>query len=165
MLQRHKIPTIFNIYMLDVICCALGCVILLWQVAHQEAEQQTADAKEAHAEAKKQSEAAISARVEYEKAQAGLLSASNDVTHLQAKLADWKKKHQTVTLALSAAEKERDDAKKLASARADELAKSQAALKKLDIDLIAAKKSNRDQATKIAALIASADAKAKEQAV
>ena len=45
MLLRHKVPTIFNIYMLDVICCALGCVILLWQVSHQEAEQQTAAAK------------------------------------------------------------------------------------------------------------------------
>ena len=43
---RHRVPTIFNIYMLDVICCALGCVILLWQVAHQEAEQQTAAAGE-----------------------------------------------------------------------------------------------------------------------
>jgi len=32
---RHRVPTIFNIYMLDVICCALGCVILLWQVSHQ----------------------------------------------------------------------------------------------------------------------------------
>ncbi|MBX9681090.1 MAG: VWA domain-containing protein [Gemmataceae bacterium] len=31
---RHKVPTVFNIYMLDVICCALGCVILLWQVSH-----------------------------------------------------------------------------------------------------------------------------------
>ena len=24
MQQRHRIPTIFNIYMLDVICCSLG---------------------------------------------------------------------------------------------------------------------------------------------
>src|SRR6185369_15301582 len=45
MLLRHKVPTIFNIYMLDVICCALGCVILLWQVAHQNAEQQSLQAK------------------------------------------------------------------------------------------------------------------------
>src|SRR6516225_9347339 len=41
---RNRIPTVFGIYMLDVICCALGCVILLWQLSHQEAEQQTAAA-------------------------------------------------------------------------------------------------------------------------
>src|ERR1051326_6952186 len=27
---RHRIPTIFTLSMLDVFCCALGCVILLW---------------------------------------------------------------------------------------------------------------------------------------
>jgi hypothetical protein len=107
MLQRHKIPTIFNIYMLDVICCALGCVVLLWQVAHREAEQQTADAKESHAEAEKQSDAAVRARVEFEKAQQELLSASNDVTQLQAELAAWKAKHQGLTQALAATEKDR----------------------------------------------------------
>src|SRR5262245_48903688 len=110
MLQRHKVPTIFNIYMLDVICCALGCVILLWQVAHQEAETQTDDAKKQHA-------AAVQEREKYEKAQAGLLSASSDVTHLQGALSDLRKQHQSVSLALSATQKERDDARKLANER------------------------------------------------
>src|SRR5471032_1931653 len=80
MYQRHKIPTIFNIYMLDVICCALGCVILLWQVSHQEAESQTEDAQKQ--------------KQYYENAQADLLSASSDVLHLRATLADWQKKHK-----------------------------------------------------------------------
>src|SRR5713101_4013294 len=26
---RHRIPSIFNLSMVDVLCCALGCVILL----------------------------------------------------------------------------------------------------------------------------------------
>ncbi len=30
MRTRHRVPTIFNIWMLDTFCCALGCVILLW---------------------------------------------------------------------------------------------------------------------------------------
>src|SRR5437870_4686067 len=30
MRTRHRVPTFFNIWMLDVFCCALGCVILLW---------------------------------------------------------------------------------------------------------------------------------------
>ncbi len=27
---RHKIPSVFNLAMVDVMCCALGCVILIW---------------------------------------------------------------------------------------------------------------------------------------
>jgi hypothetical protein len=30
MRTRHRIPTIFSLSMLDVFCCALGCVIFLW---------------------------------------------------------------------------------------------------------------------------------------
>lgn len=41
MVNRNRIPAVFSIYMLDVICCALGCVILLWQLSHMEAEEQT----------------------------------------------------------------------------------------------------------------------------
>lgn len=139
MLQRHKIPTIFSIYMLDVICCALGCVVLLWQVAHQEAEEQTAQAKESHAEAVKQADAAVRARLQYEKAQADLLSASNDVTTLQATLAS--------------AQKERD------RLQAD-LAASAQATKKASAELADAKKSNAE----LRARIAAADKNAQQQA-
>src|SRR5262249_16697244 len=27
---RHRIPSVFSLSMVDVMCCALGCVILLW---------------------------------------------------------------------------------------------------------------------------------------
>lgn len=47
MQTRHRIPTIFSIYMVDVLCCALGCVILLWQLYHTESEEQTAAAQAA----------------------------------------------------------------------------------------------------------------------
>src|SRR5213080_4117330 len=43
MATRHRIPTIFNLSMVDVLCCALGCVILLWllnlRVAKEKAEE------------------------------------------------------------------------------------------------------------------------------
>jgi len=42
MVQRHRIPTIFNIYMVDVLCCALGCVILLWLINFREAKTRAA---------------------------------------------------------------------------------------------------------------------------
>src|SRR5207249_194087 len=110
MLLRHKVPTIFNIYMLDVICCALGCVILLWQVAHQEAEEQT--------------DAAVVARKKHETARDDLLSASSDVTHLQAALADWQKKHDALAKSLAFTEQQREDARSLANLRQQSLDKT-----------------------------------------
>ncbi|MFL5340530.1 MAG: VWA domain-containing protein [Gemmataceae bacterium] len=42
MRTRHKIPTLFTLSMMDVFCCCLGCVILLWlwneRVAKQKAK-------------------------------------------------------------------------------------------------------------------------------
>jgi hypothetical protein len=35
---RHRIPTIFNLSMVDVLCCALGCAILLWLLNLREAK-------------------------------------------------------------------------------------------------------------------------------
>ncbi len=43
MKTRHRTPAIFSGYMVDVLCCALGCVILLWLI-NQRYAQQRADA-------------------------------------------------------------------------------------------------------------------------
>jgi von Willebrand factor type A domain len=39
---HHRIPTIFNLSMVDVLCCALGCVILLWLLNLREASDRSA---------------------------------------------------------------------------------------------------------------------------
>ena len=44
MRARHRIPSVFNLSMVDVLCCALGCVILLWLVNLREAKQKAAQA-------------------------------------------------------------------------------------------------------------------------
>jgi hypothetical protein len=44
---RHKIPSLFTLSMVDVLCCALGCVILLWLLG---AKQGQDDADEHKAE-------------------------------------------------------------------------------------------------------------------
>jgi hypothetical protein len=46
MKQRHRMPTIFSIYMVDVLCCALGCVILLWLINFRDAKQRSQAASE-----------------------------------------------------------------------------------------------------------------------
>src|SRR3954468_9942772 len=43
---RHRIPTIFNLSMVDVLCCALGCVILLWLINMREFKQRAVAATE-----------------------------------------------------------------------------------------------------------------------
>jgi hypothetical protein len=45
---RHRIPSIFNLSMVDVLCCALGCVILLWLVNLREAKYHEESAEEEH---------------------------------------------------------------------------------------------------------------------
>lgn len=42
MRTRHRIPSVFNLSMVDVLCCALGCVILLWLVNFREAKRRSA---------------------------------------------------------------------------------------------------------------------------
>jgi hypothetical protein len=45
---RHRIPSIFNLSMVDVLCCALGCVILLWLINLREAKHHEESAEEEH---------------------------------------------------------------------------------------------------------------------
>jgi hypothetical protein len=45
---RHRIPSIFNLSMVDVLCCALGCVILLWLINLREAKNHEDNAEEQH---------------------------------------------------------------------------------------------------------------------
>jgi hypothetical protein len=49
---RHRIPTVFSLYMVDVMCCALGCVLLIWldNVHSSEDKENKAAAKLAEAD-------------------------------------------------------------------------------------------------------------------
>jgi predicted nucleic acid-binding Zn-ribbon protein len=44
---HHKVPTLVSMWMLDVFCCALGCVTLLWLLNTRQAGDQTIAAKSA----------------------------------------------------------------------------------------------------------------------
>jgi hypothetical protein len=35
---RHKVPSLFSLSMVDVLCCALGCVILLWLLGAKQSQ-------------------------------------------------------------------------------------------------------------------------------
>src|SRR5439155_883895 len=46
MRTRHRMPMIFSLSMMDVFCCTLGCVILLWLINQREAMLRTRAASE-----------------------------------------------------------------------------------------------------------------------
>lgn len=48
-MRRHRPPTLVSMWMLDVFCCALGCVTLLWLLKTREAGQISDEAVEATA--------------------------------------------------------------------------------------------------------------------
>ena len=77
MQTRHRIPTIFNLSMVDVLCCALGCVILLWLVNLREAKRRARAAGETGAKLVEAKKELASLR--------GALAASQTLTH-QVKL-------------------------------------------------------------------------------
>lgn len=100
---RHKIPTIFNIYMVDVLCCALGCVVLLWQVSYQDATDR-GDALETSLN-------------DLKGAQLSLRSLHSEIDNLKVSLDSTQKKEVQVTLALDDTRKALDAAEKLALVR------------------------------------------------
>jgi hypothetical protein len=43
---RHKVPSIFSLSMVDVLCCALGCVILIWLLNAKQSEDEADERRE-----------------------------------------------------------------------------------------------------------------------
>src|SRR5689334_7623218 len=65
---RHRIPSLFSLSMIDVLCCALGCVILLWLLNLREAKEHEDNT----------SELLQAARANYDQASTLLATASAD---------------------------------------------------------------------------------------
>lgn len=73
---RHKVPAIFSLSMVDMLCCALGCVILVWLLnakqseddANERLEELSALRQQADAERLEGQTLLSKARTEYEQA-------------------------------------------------------------------------------------------------
>jgi len=93
---RHRIPSIFNLSMVDVLCCALGCVILLWLVNLREAKYHEDSAEEEHrritlelADIRADRDKAVTLRTQLESRLASLQEEKNDLQKtLSAKQAE-----------------------------------------------------------------------------
>src|SRR5437763_1743723 len=113
MRTRHRIPSIFNLSMVDVLCCALGCVILLSPVNLREAKQKAGQAGKSDEQV-----AALRRDLDGARAEIGDLSGKYLAAHTQ--LDESESRAAALRGQLAAAETEaRDTADQLKKARAD----------------------------------------------
>ena len=106
MVNRHRIPTIFSIYMVDVLCCALGCVVLMWQVERQDAEQMTSEAS--------------TSLEQLGKARQTIVALSGELESLKSMLEAGHKKYMQLSVEYDKTQKERDQHEHLALVRKQE---------------------------------------------
>jgi hypothetical protein len=162
---RHRVPSIFNLSMVDVLCCALGCVILLWLLNLKDARQRAALASETD-------QALAGARDERNQLRAELDERVRDLTDLRARFEETKNREQDTQARLQAAER-RERTAAVARDTAEEritilTAESNNARKELDrqtalrLDLEKRLKTSTSRADELSRRVAAADARVQE---
>jgi hypothetical protein len=140
---RHRIPSIFSLSMVDVLCCALGCIILLWLLNAKQLDDETA--RQAH----RAEDLIAQARVEREESQARLSQleadrASQDSLLRTARserdaartlMSDLATELRTLKAARSALERQLAEQERMARMLRGELATSSGRLALLEGDL------------------------------
>ena len=121
MQTRHRIPTIFNLSMVDVLCCALGCVILLWLVNLREA--------------KLRAKAAGDTSAQLAQTRGALDNSKEKLASVSHSLAASKSAERQVQLQLERAQGDRDRAQKVAQATRQDLDKTRESLRTAQADL------------------------------
>src|SRR5689334_1412419 len=135
---HHKQPTLVSMWMLDVFCCALGCVTLLWLLNTRQAHEQTVAARTALSSLQTTQADLDVTRGDRDSARAELLALraaadalrvkltaevqqlTGKVTDLDAARVSLAAEMKTLNEQLVAAKKEKDDtARKLDAALAD----------------------------------------------
>jgi hypothetical protein len=130
---RHRVPSIFNLSMVDVLCCALGCVILLWLLNLRDAKNHEDRALEEH---RRTTELLASARSDRDDAYgmvttlAGQLAALGDErTALRRQLAELEGKHRAAAAALVALENDLRASRKTGAGQAARIAELEGRLR------------------------------------
>ena len=168
---RHKIPSVFNLYMVDVLCCALGCVILVWQLdldktAKTKAELNTTiQASQARADDLELLRAALAkdlANSEKKATDLELLRAAlaRDLANSEKKAIDLELLRAALAKDLAASEKKATDLELLRAALAKDLTTSEK--KASDVELLRAALAKK--ASDLDERITDADKKLLEQA-
>lgn len=146
---RHRIPTVFTLYMVDVLCCALGCVILLWFLKLHEARHHLAEARSLADAARTTGERLKLTEDERDRLRRDRDAATSDRDALRAKIAQLDKDRSE--LADRLAKKIRDQellAKDLTSAK-DRTVSLETLLREKDASMKAAARSADDLAARL----------------
>lgn len=109
MKTRHRIPTIFSIYMVDVLCCALGCVILLWLVNFREAKKRARAASEVGSQLARVQSAYDVASADLSAARSALTASRSQEKLLQSRLTRLQSQYDLSLKDLAILKKEKDD--------------------------------------------------------
>jgi hypothetical protein len=126
MRSRHRIPSVFNLSMVDVLCCALGCVILLWLLNLREAKQKAAQAGQSD-------EQVVALRRDLDAARAQLADVTGRYAAAQEQLSEAERQASALRARLESAQADRD----AATARVGRLEK--------DLTAVRAEKSAADE--------------------
>lgn len=95
---RHKVPAIFSLSMVDMLCCALGCVILVWLLNAKQAEDDAADSRDeisaltlqARTEREESGRLLSDAKSEHDRATARVRSLTGERDRAMAEIGDLK---------------------------------------------------------------------------
>ncbi|QEL17080.1 vWA domain-containing protein [Limnoglobus roseus] len=153
---RHKTPTLVSMWMLDVFCCALGCVTLLWLVSNRDAAQEAQRNKAAISELAATRSTLLATSQELEATRRSL---NAEIDNLKAKLLATTTDRDTTAQKLAVAKAEITNLEtKLAKSTTDvasletQLAKTAVQLTELDDELAKKTKESKDLTMRVAAL-------------
>jgi hypothetical protein len=169
MQTRHKVPIVFTLYMVDVLCCALGCVILLWFLKIHEAKQRSQEAARREQAAAETGAMLAKTKATLEETQGRLYSAQGlaetlekDRDETQLRLTQASSRITELTKALAAQSADAKDRMAKKSKELEELLRDKVALQNLlrQKETLAAE--SRRSADELAALLKQTQARAKQ---
>jgi hypothetical protein len=137
---RHRVPTLFTLSMLDVFCCALGCVIFLWLWNEHLAKQKSIKAGQTQQELEKVEQQLVDARYLIDSLKTDLTSARQLIAARTADLDQRGKELALVQSQADALKKDLTDAKQLVVVRTSDLDKTRAELTEAQKSIIALNK-------------------------
>jgi hypothetical protein len=169
MQTRHKVPIVFTLYMVDVLCCALGCVILLWFLKIHEAKQKSLEAARREQAAAETGAVLARTRATLEETQGRLYSAQGlaeslekDRDQARAALTQASSRIAELTKAMSAQSADAKDRLAKKAKELEDLLRDKAALQNLVRQKENLASEARKSADDLASLLRQAQARAKQ---
>lgn len=166
---RHKVPIVFTLYMVDVLCCALGCVILLWFLKIHEAKQKSLLAEKREQAAAETGAILARTKTTLEETQGRLYSAQGlaeslekDRDETQLRLTQASSRVTELTKALAALSSDSKDRLAKKSKELEEMLRDKVALQNLLRQKETLAQESRRNADDLAALLRQTQARARQ---